>query len=70
MEPISIQWKGVDVCLDLNCTCGEYCHYDRYFAYNVQCPYCGIIWKLNVSAEPLVSEPVGCVVNPTKETES
>ena len=42
-----IQWKGTDVCMDLNCKCGELSHIDAEFAYNVQCPFCGTVYFCN-----------------------
>lgn len=41
-----IQWKGTDVCLDFYCECGEVGHFDGYFAYELKCPTCGVIWEM------------------------
>jgi len=40
-----IQWKGTDVCMDVQCVCGDYCHFDGAFAYVVECP-CGRRWEM------------------------
>ena len=36
-----IQWKGTDVCMDLNCSCGHLGHIDDEFAYSIRCRQCG-----------------------------
>lgn len=41
-----IQWKGTNVCMDVNCECGELFHVDGMFAYYVACPVCHAIYKL------------------------
>lgn len=42
-----IQWKGTDVCMDLQCPdCDELNHYDGGFAYYVQCSGCKAMWKM------------------------
>lgn len=41
-----IQWKGTDVCIDFQCTCGQHSHFDGYFAYALKCPSCGAIWEM------------------------
>lgn len=38
---VGIQWKGTDVCFDFRCECGKDGHYDGYFCWAIQCPYCG-----------------------------
>lgn len=40
-----IQWKGTDVCIDINCTCGRLLHYDGDFMYFVKCPYCERVFE-------------------------
>lgn len=40
-----IQWKGTDVCMDVNCSCGELSHVDGMFMYKVCCPACGRVYK-------------------------
>lgn len=40
-----IQWKGTDVCIDLNCKCGNLAHFDGDFMYFIQCPYCDRIYE-------------------------
>ena len=42
-----IQWKGTGVCMDVHCKCGKHSHVDAEFAYSVQCPHCGTIYKCN-----------------------
>ena len=46
-----IQWKGTDVCIDLYCTCGEQCHFDGFFLYAWQCPYCKRCWEMSCVVE-------------------
>ncbi len=41
-----IQWKGTDVCMDLQCPCGCSSHIHGYFANSVQCPECLSVYKL------------------------
>ena len=36
-----IQWKGTDVCIDLDCVCGASGHVDGDFMYQLLCPECG-----------------------------
>ena len=50
-----IQWKGTDVCLDLQCTCGEHWHFDGDFAYVLQCPTCGAKWEMPCYLYPRLS---------------
>lgn len=35
-----IQWKGTDVCIDLQCQCGHQGHFDGEFFYGFECPQC------------------------------
>lgn len=35
-----IQWKGTDVCVDLDCVCGHSAHLDGEFLYFYQCSNC------------------------------
>lgn len=35
-----IQWKGTDVCIDLDCICGAHSHYDGDFLYFFKCWKC------------------------------
>lgn len=41
-----IQWKGTDVCIDLECKCGWSDHFDGFDLYAYKCPECGTIYKL------------------------
>jgi len=43
----SIQWKGTEVCMDINCICGHQSHIDAEFLYYVQCPECKKVYSLN-----------------------
>lgn len=36
-----IQWKGTQVCMDVNCECGARLHFDEEFLYAVGCDNCG-----------------------------
>jgi hypothetical protein len=51
----NVQWKGTDVCIDIQCQCGHHSHYDGYFAYYIQCPGCKIIFELSshIRMEPV-----------------
>ena len=40
-----IQWKGTDVCMDLQCKCGYLSHYDGDFLYHIKCVSCGTIYE-------------------------
>lgn len=55
-----IQWKGTDVCIDLQCSCGHQGHYDGYFLYFFECPSCKAKYALgqNVKLIPLTAEQV------------
>lgn len=63
-----IQWKGTDVCMDLDCVCGFHSHRDRDFCYSVKCPGCDQIWRLGTQVQlvritPEQSEVLGCEQN-------
>jgi len=36
-----IQWKGTNVCMDVQCRCGAHGHVDADFAYFYHCQRCG-----------------------------
>jgi hypothetical protein len=36
-----IQWKGTNVCIDLQCECGAAPHFDGEFFYYFRCADCG-----------------------------
>jgi hypothetical protein len=59
-----IQWKGTDVCMDIQCKCGYMSHVDAEFAYNVKCPECGTVYMCNGHIEliEIEQEPDDCVV--------
>lgn len=35
-----VQWKGTNVCIDLQCKCGYLGHVDAEFFYHYDCPKC------------------------------
>lgn len=41
-----IQWQNTEVCLDVQCACGEDLHYDGITTGQVQCPTCSAVWVL------------------------
>ena len=44
---LHIQWKGTDVCIDVECDCGwNGSHFDGMFLYSYRCPKCGTVWKM------------------------
>lgn len=43
---LNIQWKGTDACLDFYCQCGEYSHFDGYFAMALKCWNCEKVFEL------------------------
>jgi len=59
-----VQWKGTDVCMDLQCECGAHSHIDSYFAYHVKCPVCGKVYFCNGHIELILleEEPEYCIV--------
>jgi hypothetical protein len=42
-----IQWKGTEVCMDIQCKCGASGHIDADFAYFVRCVKCGAVYKVD-----------------------
>jgi hypothetical protein len=46
-----IQWKGTDVCVDLECECGAYIHFDGLFLYAWRCPRCGAVWVMESTVQ-------------------
>ena len=40
-EHLWIQWKGTDVCCDIQCKCGAHLHFDGGFFYEFICGSCG-----------------------------
>ena len=59
-----IQFKGTDLCMDINCSCGVVSHVDGDFGYNVQCPACGTAYQCNphISLVALDSVPDSCLL--------
>lgn len=60
-----IQYKNTDICVDIECLCGESFHYDGYFAYYLQCPNCNQIFKLNthIEIQPENNPPKGYIAH-------
>lgn len=58
-----IQWKGTDVCMDVQCKCGNSFHIDTMFAYHVKCLSCSTVYMCNGHIEliELEQEPENCV---------
>ena len=54
-----IQWKGTDVCMDFHCECGAHLHFDGYFAYHVECPYCQALYQMPSNLFPRRIEDTG-----------
>ncbi len=54
-----IQWKGTDVCMELNCKCGELTHIDSDFTYHIKCPFCGQVYECDghINLIPMTFEP-------------
>ncbi|HUV65936.1 MAG TPA: hypothetical protein VMW24_18725 [Sedimentisphaerales bacterium] len=46
-----VQWKGTNVCADVNCSCGNSWHIDGDFYYFVQCPECQRVYEMNGNIE-------------------
>lgn len=44
---VSLQYKNIELCVDLNCVCGEYSHYDGDFGQYLECFNCHRIWFLS-----------------------
>ena len=53
-----IQWKGTDVCMDIQCKCGYHFHIDSDFAYYVKCPKCCKIYMCNGHIELIETKEV------------
>ena len=55
----AIQWKGTEVCIDLECSCGHQWHYDGWFSRSYfRCPKCGAGYAVGriVKLIPLTAE--------------
>lgn len=62
-DPVFIQWKGTEVCMDLRCPCGAHNHIDAEFAYYVRCGRCDTVFEMgtSVSIKPVIDwrmEPI------------
>jgi hypothetical protein len=55
-----IQYKGTDICMDLNCKCGVNSHYDGFGAYYIKCPGCGQVFQMETTIKEVAEAPVGC----------
>lgn len=66
-----VQWKGTDVCMDVNCKCGYFGHIDATFACFVKCPKCGTVYMCNGHIEfiELEIEPGYCTITPELDTD-
>lgn len=46
-EPyVYIQYKGTDICCDVNCSCGYHAHIDTIGLYRYACPKCKKVFAL------------------------
>jgi hypothetical protein len=54
-----IQWKGTDVCMDINCQCGTLSHVDGEFGYYAKCYKCGQVYQVGyyVKLYPIEGTP-------------
>lgn len=43
----NLQWKGIDICIDLHCDCGVTSHADGFSFGFIQCPSCLQVYKLD-----------------------
>ncbi len=59
-----IQWKGTDVCMDVQCPCGHNGHFDGYFAYYLVCPECGTHYQLATQVVARRVDPEKVLGNP------
>lgn len=46
-----IHWQSTYVCIDIHCECGEVFNIKGEFAYNIKCPFCGVIYACNAHIE-------------------
>lgn len=69
-----IQWKGTDVVMQANCTCGQAFAIERDFAYECDCPQCGKHYHCESSLEvaklsPEEAATVAKIQEPEKDYE-
>ncbi len=59
-----IQWKGTDVCIDINCECGALLHHDGDFMYFVRCPKCQTVYECDghIKLHKVMAEELSLVV--------
>lgn len=64
-----IQWKGTEVCMDLDCSCGIHSHIDAEFAYSFRCE-CGLLWAVSpyVALIPITEDDAACSFDPVIDT--
>jgi hypothetical protein len=67
----SIQWKGTDVCMDIDCSCGAHSHIDADFFYHFECNECHRKFMVspNVALVELTPEQADFVSNSGKVCE-
>lgn len=74
-----IQWKGTNVCMDVQCECGEDGHIDADFAYYYYCGKCNNLFavgehvkliKLEGEDRQYVISEVSCIVEDEGPTEA
>jgi hypothetical protein len=55
-----IQWKGINVCIDLHCACGKLLHFDGDFLYTWKCLHCGRCYEMgsHIAMYELAAEEV------------
>lgn len=46
-----LQWKNMEICMDVRCTCGHLSHFDDWHCYYLQCPACKRIYMVNGHVE-------------------
>lgn len=62
-----IQWKGTDVCMDFECSCGHGNHYDGFFAQFVQCSSCNAVFQLGTQVRAFRLEGREPFMEPLKD---
>lgn len=64
---VFLQWKGTDVCMDVECECGWNGHVDGYFAYAWRCGGCGAVWRMPEHPVPVRDDAyTGSIVGPVQ----
>lgn len=52
-----IQWKGTDVCMDVDCVCGHHGHIDTEFLYFYRCPKCDQVFVVGTTVRLYACSP-------------